>query len=379
MAKTVNVERVLGTYTLTSGGFNGSGATYFQGIVGNGYNGTQTTSSYYSSSSGSRAYFTYDMSFNIPSNATVTALSVKVNGHAESTSQSNEYMTFRLKSGSTYFTNLYNFKSAGTSNTTITQNATTLPTASQLSSMVLECSVGWYGGAINGATCYVTYTLPEAIYYKDNDAWIEPSAVYKKVSGSWVKQSDLTTVFDTNTNYVRGNLILRNLIPDGDMESSSWNGGVYDTTTKYIGSRSQHFTSGSTIVMSIAMPTLPIVGHKYYGRHYLKTNGNVTANDCRFEWYAGDGVGLNFVFGYNQGNHSNWTMESNIVTVTAVNGTSYICRSFTVNATSDVWADGLMIVDLTASFGSGNEPSKAWCDANIPFFVGTTTIDNPNN
>lgn len=204
MAKTVNVERVLGTYTLTSGGFNGSGGTYFSGIVGKGYNGTQTTSNYYSSGSSTRAYFTYDVSFDVPSNATITAVSVKCNGHAESTSQSNEYMTFQLKSGSTTFTTLYNFKSAGTSNTTITRTATTLPTVAQLASMVLECSLGYYGGAINGATVYVTYTLPEALYYKENGSWVEASAVYKKVNGSWAQQSDVTTVFDANTNYVKG-------------------------------------------------------------------------------------------------------------------------------------------------------------------------------
>ena len=167
---------------------------------------------------------------------------------------------------------------------------------------------------------------------------------------------------------------LTNLIPDGDMELSSWNGGVYDTTTKKYGSRSQHFTASGTHVQSISMPTLPVVGHKYYGRHYLKTNGNVTASDCRFEWYAGDGAGLNYVFGWNRGNHPDWEMESSILEVAAVNGTSYVCRSFTVNASSDVWADGLMIIDLTAAFGAGNEPTQGWCDTHIPFFVGTTYL-----
>ena len=167
---------------------------------------------------------------------------------------------------------------------------------------------------------------------------------------------------------------LTNLIPDGDMELSSWNGGVYDTTTKKYGSRSQHFTASGTHVQSISMPTLPIVGHKYYGRHYLKTNGNVTASDCRFEWYAGDGAGLNYVFGWNRGNHPDWEMESSILEVAAVNGTSYVCRSFTVNASSDVWADGLMIIDLTAAFGAGNEPIKSWCDKHIPFFVGSLSF-----
>ena len=163
--------------------------------------------------------------------------------------------------------------------------------------------------------------------------------------------------------------ILDNIVPDGDMESSSWSGGNYSTTEKLFGSRSQYFPANSTTVQTISIPTMPVVGHKYYGRHYLKTDGNVTAADCRFEWYAGDGPGLNYVFGYNQGNYPNWTMESSIITVDAVNGSSYVCRSFDVNNTGAVWADGLMIVDLTEAFGSGNEPTKHWCDENIPFFT----------
>ena len=38
------------------------------------------------------------------------------------------------------------------------------------------------------------------------------------------------------------------------------------------------------------------------------------------------------------------------------------------------WFDGVMIIDLTATFGAGNEPTRAWCDANIPYFVGEKTI-----
>ena len=36
--------------------------------------------------------------------------------------------------------------------------------------------------------------------------------------------------------------------------------------------------------------------------------------------------------------------------------------------------DGLMLIDLTEAFGSGNEPSKEWCDANINYFDGATTV-----
>ena len=42
------------------------------------------------------------------------------------------------------------------------------------------------------------------IYFKNNGSWVAATNVYKKVNGSWVLQSDLTTVFDSNTNYLKG-------------------------------------------------------------------------------------------------------------------------------------------------------------------------------
>jgi hypothetical protein len=154
---------VLGTYTLVSGGFNGQGASYFSGLVGAGVDHSQTTSNYYSSSSGTIAVFTYNLSFSdIPSNATITALSCQVNGHAESTSNNNEYMCAKLICGSTDLSTELNFKSIGTSNSTQTLTATTLPTVNQLSDLKLQCRLGYYGGAINGATCSITYTVPSS-------------------------------------------------------------------------------------------------------------------------------------------------------------------------------------------------------------------------
>ena len=40
----------------------------------------------------------------------------------------------------------------------------------------------------------------------------------------------------------------------------------------------------------------------------------------------------------------------------------------------DMWFDGLMLIDLTADFGAGNEPAKAWCDANLPYFSNKYNI-----
>ena len=227
-------DAVLGTYTLVSGGFNGSGASYFSGLVGAGVNHTKTTSNYYSSSNNTIAVFTYNLVFDdIPSNATITALTCEVNGHAESTSNSNEYMCVKLICGSTDLSSELNFKSVGTSNSTQTLTATTLPTVNQLSNLKLQCRLGYYGGAINGATCHITYTVPSSggdyywtytissiasdhtvlvtqsggstpkIYIKNNGSWTQYSKVYLKVNGSWVEQSSSTwsTLFNTNTNY----------------------------------------------------------------------------------------------------------------------------------------------------------------------------------
>ena len=159
------LETNLGTYTLISGGFYESGATYFSGLTGAGVNNTQVTNNYYSSSSSTKAIFTYDMGITVPSNSTITKVWLEVNGHAENASNVNEYMCVQLKSGDTYFSNQFNFKSAGTSNTTQIINATTIPTRAQLSAMKVECTLGYYGGAINGATLHVEYLDPSGNIY----------------------------------------------------------------------------------------------------------------------------------------------------------------------------------------------------------------------
>lgn len=156
---------VLGNYTLVSGSFNGSGATFFSGLVGQGENASTTTSNYYSSGSGSIVVFNYDLTFtNIPSDAIITRLYVRVNGHAESTSNSSEYMCAQLVIGDTAISDELNFKDVGTSNSTQTIEATTIPTVVQLSNLKLKCRLGYYGGAINGATCYIEYYTEDEHY-----------------------------------------------------------------------------------------------------------------------------------------------------------------------------------------------------------------------
>lgn len=227
--KKYTLSAVLGKCTVTSGGFNTPDATYFTGIIGHGINATRTISNYRSNDS--HTVFEYDMSFDsIPSNVTIERVYCEVNGHAENTSSS--CMSVQLKSGSTYLSEKVDFKITGSNNVVVTLQAT--PTISQLENLALECDVGSYGGAINGATCYVEYSINEGkpnyytytyipdgdtnivvtikpvidnkISFKSNGVWIEATDVYKKVNGSWIKCDDVTAVFDSNMNYISGNV-----------------------------------------------------------------------------------------------------------------------------------------------------------------------------
>lgn len=158
-----------------------------------------------------------------------------------------------------------------------------------------------------------------------------------------------------------------NLIPDASFENDQWSGANYSTEVYRLGSRALYFPVGTTYVATMPIDR-PIIGHKYYGRRYIKTNGNNAPADCRFEMYAGDGEGLNWVFAWNQGDYSEWGFDSAIQEITVINydeSTQTIIRCFNVNTTADTWVDDLLLVDLTAMFGAGHEPSKEWCDDNL--------------
>ena len=50
----------------------------------------------------------------------------------------------------------------------------------------------------------VTEAVLHKLFVKQNGTWTQYTKAYKKVNGTWVEQSDLTSVFDSTTNYVKG-------------------------------------------------------------------------------------------------------------------------------------------------------------------------------
>lgn len=161
-------------------------------------------------------YYCYIRGFNIsdiPATAVVSSFTVKIRGRASGAYNSAMYLCH------------------GT--TTITGcTATQFPNSSSMAtrtfaneSLTWSDIVGYgdtFGIRINcrrnakntqsyyyivGAEIDVTYEVPvstDTLYFKDNGSWTSASKAYKKTGGVWVEQADLTTVFNAQTNYVRG-------------------------------------------------------------------------------------------------------------------------------------------------------------------------------
>lgn len=121
----------------------------------------------------------------------------------------------------------------------------------------------------------------------------------------------------------------------------------------------------------------PIVGHKYYGRcNYIIEAGAFSCKDGRFEYYYSDKPNGILVFQRVTSRNSDGKakVESAILSISQdISGgaTQWKFRSFVVDGTQTVYRANPLLIDLTAVFGVGNEPTKEWCDANIPYFIGT--------
>lgn len=210
-----------------------SGSSYAEYAVGHSAESPSSSgsSSNMYASSGSTGYATYSFDFSsIPSNATIESIEVRCYGHREnSTIDSTHVSQCTLYSGSTAVSDEVDFPS--TSNSIITIEPNSAITRSQLDNLRVRHTVGYYGGLVLGISFEVTYSTGSGIdhytytytvsgdatiavvigtvataklFFKENGSWVGATKGWKKVNGAWVEQTDLTTVFDSVTNYVKG-------------------------------------------------------------------------------------------------------------------------------------------------------------------------------
>lgn len=211
-----------------------SGSSYAQYAIGHTAESPYSSTSNMYASNYSTGYAEYSFDFSsIPSNATIENIEVRCYGHRESsTIDSTHVSQCVLYNGSSAASEEVNFPS--TSSSIITLTPTTMPTRAQLDNYILRHYVGYYGGLVTGISFKVTYSTGSGIdhytytytvdgdstiavtigggggdtakiYLKIDGSWVQYNKVYKKINGAWVEQSDITTVFDTSANYIKGN------------------------------------------------------------------------------------------------------------------------------------------------------------------------------
>ena len=162
--------------------------------------------------------------------------------------------------------------------------------------------------------------------------------------------------------------------------------GTANTAEGYhkYGAQALQFTGTTSAAEITCSPTslVPLVaGHTYYVRVEIKqatkqgscdvflggttVGGNVTAEGYTVKSVAASGNGV-------------WTIASAVHTLNAsiATGNHKIRLDYNNSNTAGYMTfDGLMVIDLTASFGEAFTPSKEWCDTNIPFFTGSKLIN----
>ena len=136
--------------------------------------------------------------------ATISETSYKKACNASSDNTSSvQTLTYSVSAGEHFIDVKYSKDDASSANNDTLQFKVTVTMGS-----------GWpktyYGYTISNVqanhTILVTSSAAtDTIYFKNNGAWVAATKVYKKVNGSWVQQTDLTNVFDSSTNYVKGN------------------------------------------------------------------------------------------------------------------------------------------------------------------------------
>lgn len=135
-------------------------------------------------------------------------------------------------------------------------------------------------------------------------------------------------------------------------------------------------TSTSEVyVNALNDPTQHIVGHKYYVSYWYyctnQSNSKVTTNAY---WPANDsGVYTSDVVSQtNTWLHYGRIKDYSSIT-TAENGIRLDFNN--QNIAGSMYFDGLMAIDLTAAFGSGNEPTEEWCKQNIPYIKDRGSVE----
>lgn len=167
-----------------------------------------------------------------------------------------------------------------------------------------------------------------------------------------------------------GAKLLTNLIPDGNFEGTGWSGGARDSAHVKYGRYARKLTGNTgefeTTVSSTATIQLT-PSHKYYV--CIEAYQTAVSGSVDIYWPIAEPVMLS---GQVLPKANQWCRISTVANRSSFGSGKYQIRFDynNQNQAGTMWFDGAMLIDLTAAFGSGKEPTKEWCDAHIQFTAG---------
>lgn len=203
---------------------------------------------------------------------------------------------------------------------------------------------------------------------------------------------------DTHLNYFDGTIyiskdgyVANNLIINGSFENeltgwSPMNTNLFSINTDMhvFGTNSVKMLTGETGSYAGLRYYLDIsrltIGHKYYASCYRKRVQGSVNNVSTALQYRNDSSSVlkqvNLVYvSYDE--KSTFYKYSVLHTLEDIANFAKLSFELRQEGTAEIveqYMDGVCLIDLTETFGVGNEPSKEWCDKNIPFFEGTKVL-----
>lgn len=179
------------------------------------------------------------------------------------------------------------------------------------------------------------------------------------------------------------NITLANIVGNGNRgyfaavrNNCSWKS---TTITPEDGARySVKITPTSSGEVTLTSGNYPLyASHKYYLSFKVRFETSVNTT---FDWYwpvaepaAVSGLRVNSTA-------NTWTRVSAVFDRTSFSDGSYPCRfDYNNEGNVAVWFTSCMLVDLTASFGAGKEPSKEWMDKHVTAFADSQKVQYIEN
>lgn len=178
---------------------------------------------------------------------------------------------------------------------------------------------------------------------------------------------DVTITNETGTQFT-------NLLGEwGDFENTGvWSAGTVSTAFAKYGSRSLQLNATASMA-ELTSNTVSVVPHTLQPSHiyYARWEGYQTTKsgvNAQVYWPIAEPTMGSVALGP----AGQWNMYSFRTTRTSFGASTYQFRiDFDNNRQAGtIYADGAMLIDLTADFGAGNEPTQDWCDLHIPFTTG---------